>query len=62
MKNIKLGGWVLWNQRLKWKIIGYFMPSKNLFVFLCIYKMVQISKEGYKNVKLKLLTKEDTFR
>ena len=26
-----------------------------------MYKMIQISKEGYKNMKLKLLTKEDTL-
>ena len=28
MKNMKLWDWVVWNQRLKWKIIEYFMPSK----------------------------------
>ena len=53
--------WVVWNQRLNWKIIEYSMPLKQIIFFLCMYKMVQISKEGYKNVKLKLLTKEDTF-
>ena len=40
------------------KNIQYFMPSKKVFFFLCMYKMLQISKEEYKNVKLKLLTKE----
>ena len=53
--------WVVWNQRLNWKIIEYSMPLKQIIFFLCMYKMVQISKEGYKNVMLKLLTKEDTF-
>ena len=40
------------------------MSSKKFIFFLCMYKMVQISKKDTKNVKcekLKLLTKEDTF-
>ena len=51
MKNIKLWGWVVQNQRLKWKIIEYFMPSKNIY-FLCMYKMYLISAEGYKNTEV----------
>ena len=34
MKNMKLWDWVLWNQRIKWKIIEHFMPSKKKFFFL----------------------------
>ena len=38
------------------------MPSqKTSFFFLCMYKMLQISKEEYEKWKLKSLTKEDTF-
>ena len=44
-ENEKLWDWVVWNQRPKWKIIECFMPSNNFF-FLCMYKMLQISKEG----------------
>ena len=29
MENIKLWDYVVWNQRFKWKIIEYFMSSKN---------------------------------
>ena len=61
MKHMKLWDWVVWNQRLKWTIIEYFMPSKKYIFFFCMYKMLQISNEEYKNAKLKLLTKEDTF-
>ena len=31
------------------------------FFFLCVYKMVKSAKKDIKNVKLKLLTQEDTF-
>ena len=36
------------------------MQSKNLFFFLCMYKMVQISKEGYKKCEVEIIDK-DTF-
>ena len=56
MKNIKLWDWVVWDQRLKWKIIEYFMPSK-----MCVYKMNLISAEGYKNAEVdaKIIRKTD---
>ena len=61
MKNMKLWDWVVWNQRLKWKIIEYFMVSKKKF-FSCVYiKCFKSAKENIKNVKLKLLAKEDTL-
>ena len=45
------------------KLLNILSHQKKFFVCVCVcmYKMVQISKEGYKNVKSKLLTKEDTF-
>ena len=47
MKNMKLWDWVVWNQRLKWKIIEYFMPSKKIIFFLCMYKMyLRVQKTG----------------
>ena len=62
MKNMKLWDWVVWNQRLKWKIIEYFMPSKNVnFFFLCMYKMVQISKERYKKCEVEIIDKVRYF-
>ena len=37
----------MWNQRLKWKIIEYFMPSKKIIFFLCMYKMyLRVQKTG----------------
>ena len=47
MKNLKLRDWVVWNQRLKWKIIEYFISSKKLIFFLCMYEMVDISAETW---------------
>ena len=43
------------------KLLNILSHQKKFFVCVCMYKIVQISKEGYKNVKSKLLTKEDTF-
>ena len=57
MKNMKLWDWVVWNQRLKWKIIEYFMVSKKNFFFLCIYKMLQISKGEYKKCEVEIIGK-----
>ena len=36
MKSMKLWDWVVWNQRLKWKIIEYFMSSKKKYIFVCV--------------------------
>ena len=57
MKNIKFWDWVVWNQRFKWKIIEYFMPSKKILFFFCMYKMLQISKEEYKKCEIEIIDK-----
>ena len=62
MKNIKVLDWLVCNQRFKWKIIEYFMSSKKIFFFLCIYKMTQISKEGYEICEVEIIDKERHFR
>ena len=36
------------------------MPSKKK-IFLCMYKMVQISKEGYKKCEVEIIDKERYF-
>ena len=57
MQNMKLWDWVVWNQRLKWKIIEHFMPSEHFIFFLCVYRVVvEITREtwgkcGIKTVK-----------
>ena len=62
MENMKLWDWVVWNQRLKWKIIEYFMPSKTIFFFFCMYKMLQISKEEYEQVFYTCDPKKQKYR
>ena len=47
MKNMKLWDWVVWNQRFKWKIIEYFMPSKKKKFCVCIYKMFKVTVETF---------------
>ena len=43
MKSMKLWDWVVWNQRLKWKIIEYFMSSKKkIFLFVYVLKIKKI--------------------
>ena len=37
------------------------MPSKKIFFFLCMYKMVQISKEGYKKCEVEIIDKGRYF-
>ena len=37
------------------------MPSKKKKNFLCMYKMVQISKEGYKKCEVEIIDKERYF-
>ena len=37
------------------------MPSKKFIFFLCMYKMVQISKEGYKKCEVEIIDKERYF-
>ena len=39
------------------KNIQYFMPSKKNFFFLCMYKMLQISKEEYKKWEVEIIDK-----
>ena len=46
-------------KRLKWNIIEPFMPSKKRFV--CMYKMVQISKEGYEKCEVEIIDKGRYF-
>ena len=57
MKNMKLWDWLVRNQRLKWKFFEYFMPSKIFIFFVCMYKMLQISKEGYKKCEAEIIDK-----
>ena len=33
------------------------MPSKKIFFFLCMYKMLQINKEEYKNCEVEIIDK-----
>ena len=42
-------------------MIQYFMPSKKTIFFLYMYKMVQISKEGYKKCQVELIEKGRYF-
>ena len=37
------------------------MPSKKIFFFLCMYKMLQISKEGYKKCEVENIDKRRYF-
>ena len=37
------------------------MPSKKIFFFLCMYKMLQINKEEYKNCEVEIIDKEIYF-
>ena len=37
------------------------MPSKKIVFFLCMYKMAQISKEGYKKCEVEILDKGRYF-
>ena len=37
------------------------MPSKNFIFFLCMYKMVQISKEGYEKCEVGIIDKGRYF-
>ena len=55
MKNLKLRDWVVWNQRLKWKIIEYFISSKKLIFFLCMYEMVDISAETWDKANVSVI-------
>ena len=55
MQNIKLWDWAVWNQRFKWKVVEYFMPSKKIIFFLCMYKIYLISAERYENANVHYL-------
>ena len=37
------------------------MPSKNFIFFLCMYKMVEISKKGYKKCEAEIIHKGRYF-
>ena len=37
------------------------MPSKKINFFLCMYKMIQISKEGYKKWEVEIIDKGRHF-
>ena len=60
MENIKLWDWVVWSKIFRWKINDYFMSSKKIVFFLCMYKMYLISAEGYKNAQVDFLTIKTT--
>ena len=47
--------------KVKGKIIEYFMPSKNFSFFLCMYKMDQIIKKGYKKCEVEIIDKGRYF-
>ena len=51
MKNIKLWGLVVWNQRLEWKIIEYFIK---IIFFFCMYKMVDMSTKTWNKAKVSI--------
>ena len=37
------------------------MPTKHFIFFVCLYKMVQISKKGYKKCKVEIIDKGRYF-
>ena len=55
MKNINLWDWVAWNQRFKWKITEYFMSSKKIFFFFCMYKMIDIRVETWNKAEVSVI-------
>ena len=56
IKNTKLWNSVVWNERLKWKIIEFFMPSKKIIIFFFyMRKMSHISKEEYKKCEVEII-------
>ena len=38
------------------------MPSKKILFFLCMYKMLQISKEGYEKCEFEIIDKDRYFQ
>ena len=70
MKNKKLWYWVAWNQRFKTKnnyvknnqkLLSIYSIKKNFCVSVCMYKMVQINKEGYKKGEIEIIDKGRYF-
>ena len=64
MKNKKLWDWIAKNQGLKWKMVKnywVFYAIKKFYFFVCMYKMVQISKEGYKKCEVEIIYKGRYF-
>ena len=70
MKNKKLWYWVAWNQRFKiknnyaknnQKLLSIYSIKKNFCVSVCMYKMVQINKEGYKKGEIEIIDKGRYF-
>ena len=57
MKNMKLWDWVVWNQRLKWKIIVFYAIKKKFFFSCVCINWFKSTKKDIKNVNLKLFTK-----
>ena len=53
---MKLWDLIVWNQRFKWKVIKYFMSSKNFIFVFCIYEMHLISADQYKDANAEFLT------
>ena len=43
------------------KLLSILCHQKKLFFFLCIYKMLQISKEGYKKCEVEIIDKGRYF-
>ena len=63
IKNKKLWDWPVQNQGLKWKTVKnywVFFAIKKMF-FLCMYKMVQISKERYEKCEVEIIDKGRYF-
>ena len=64
MTNKKLWDWIAKNQGLKWKMVKnywVFYAIKKFYFFVCMYKMVQISKEGYKKCEVEIIYKGRYF-
>ena len=52
MKNMKPSGLVVWNQRLQWKIIEYFIK---IIFFFCMYKMFDMNAKTWNKAKVSVV-------
>ena len=49
------------NKDLREKLLSILCHQKNFFFFLCMYKMIQINKDGYKNCEVEIIDKDGYF-